>query len=154
MIAISGSKSLHRLVYASRQRIAPCDLDDEIGAIVRASIRNNREVSVTGLLLAHFGHFVQALEGPTEAVLSTYGRISQDPRHEDSKILAAGPAASRLFADWNMCARRMTPADDAILNTLSQRDSFDPYALSAQSALKLLTAVRGIQRNTQLRAMG
>lgn len=151
--SISGTRTLHRLIYCSRQRIAPDDLDHEVGAIIRASIRNNRAVNVTGLLLVHAGHFVQALEGPAEAVMATYRRIIDDPRHEDTKVLAAGPATAREFGDWNMCARGMSAADDVILATLGQREAFAPQSFSGRSALRLLKAVRGIQARTQLREM-
>lgn len=143
--AISGSRSLHRIIYASRVKIPEADLDHEIHAIIRASIRNNRDVAVTGLLLVHDGWFVQALEGPAEAVMNVYRRIGDDPRHEGSRVLAAGPVASREFGDWNMCARRMSDADDAILATLDVRGAFDPRQFTATAALKLLKAVRGIQ---------
>lgn len=153
MSSVSSSRTLHRLIYSSRQRIAPADLEHEVGAIIRASIANNRTVSITGLLLVHHGYFVQALEGPAEAVMTTYHRILADPRHEDSRVLSAGPATTREFADWNMCARGMSPADDVILATLAQREAFAPETFSGRSALRLLKAVRGIQARTQLRAM-
>jgi blue light- and temperature-responsive anti-repressor len=153
MSEISGSRTLHRLIYASRQKIDPFDVDEAVSQIIRASIRNNREVAVTGLLLVHEGCFLQALEGPAEAVLTTYGRICDDPRHTDTKVLGAGPAAARSFGDWNMCARRITPADDAILDTLSLRVAFEPHRLSARAGLRLLQAVRGIQDRTQLQAL-
>jgi len=153
MSTISGSRTLHRLIYASRVTIPPIDLNEEVGEIVRASIRRNREVAICGLLLVHEGCFLQVLEGPAEAVLTTYGRICEDPRHTEAKVLGAGPAEARAFADWNMCARRITPADDAILDTLSQRAAFEPHRLTASSALRLLQAVRGIQARTQLKAM-
>jgi Sensors of blue-light using FAD len=152
--AISGSRSLHRLIYASRQRIAPENLDHEVGEIIRASIRNNRGTSLTGLLLVHDGWFVQALEGPAEAVMTTYRRIVDDPRHSNSKVLSAGPAQTREFADWNMCARQMSAADDAILTALAQREAFRPDGLSVSSALRLLKAVRGIQQRTALTTTG
>ena len=153
MSAISGGRTLHRLLYCSHVRIQAADLDHEVGGIVRASIRNNRDVAVTGLLLVHQGYFVQALEGPADAVMNTYRRIIEDRRHEDCRLLAAGPAATREFADWNMCARGMSAADNAILATLAQRDAFAPESFSGRSALRLLKAVRGIQDRTQLTAM-
>lgn len=151
--AISGSRTLHRLVYASLQRVPAGDLDHEVGEIIRASIRHNREASITGLLLVHAGWFVQALEGPAAAVMNTYRRIGADPRHSGLKVLSAGPATRREFAGWNMCARRMTPADDAILDALALRERFEPPALSGAAALRLLKAVRGIQQRDQLKAM-
>lgn len=153
MSSVSGSRTLHRLIYCSRQRVAPSDLEHEVGEIIRASIRNNRTVNVTGLLLVHQGYFVQALEGPAEAVMSIYRRIVEDRRHEASKVLTAGPASAREFADWNMCARGMSPADDVILQTLAQREAFAPENFSGRSTLRLLKAVRGIQARTQLKAM-
>jgi hypothetical protein len=153
MTAISGSRTLHRLIYTSIQRLDAAELDHEVEDLIRASIRNNREAAITGLLLVHAGRFVQALEGPAEAVMNTYRRILDDRRHRDARVLAAGPAEGREFADWNMCARRISAADDAILATLSQREAFEPEALSARSALRLLKAVRGVQERTQLRAM-
>jgi hypothetical protein len=146
---ISGSRTLHRLVYASRQAIEPVRVNDEVDEIIRASIRNNRDVAITGLLLIHDGWFLQALEGPAEAVMVTYRRILDDPRHKEARVLAAGPATLREFANWNMCARRMSHADDAILVTLSQRD-IDFATLGGDQALKLLKVVRGIQRRTEL----
>ena len=163
MSEISGSRTLHRLVYASRQALDlfasaraldQTDLEGSVDEIIRASIRNNRALDVTGLLLVHEGYFLQVLEGPAEAVQRTYGRICNDPRHTEAKVLQAGPADRRLFANWNMCARRIAPADDAILETLSLRARFEPMSLSGGSALRLLAAVRGIQDRTQLKATG
>jgi hypothetical protein len=151
--AISGSRTLHRLIYASRQRIPAAEVDEAVGQIVQVSIRNNREDAITGLLLVHAGWFLQALEGPAEAVLTTYGRICNDPRHSEAKVLQAGPAEGRQFGDWNMCARRMSPADDALLDALAMRASFEPNLLTPRAALRLLTAVQDIQTRTQLQAL-
>ena len=153
MSTISGSRTLHRLIYASRITIPAIDLHEEVGQLIQVSIARNREVAISGLLLVHQGCFLQVLEGPAEAVLTTYGRISDDPRHSDAKVLGAGPAPDRAFGDWNMCARRITPADDAILDTLSMRAAFQPETLSSALAMRLLQAVRGIQDRTQLAAM-
>jgi hypothetical protein len=153
MREISSQRSLHRLIYCSRQRLAANALDDQVADIIRASIRNNREVGLTGLLLVHQGYFVQALEGAAEAVMTTYRRIVEDQRHDATKVLSAAPATAREFGDWNMCARGMNSADDAILSTLAVREAFAPETFSGRSALRLLKAVRGIQERTQLNAM-
>ena len=151
--AISSSRTLHRLIYASRQSFAAGMIpDEEIDALIAASIRNNRAAALTGLLLVHDGWFLQALEGPAEAVMTTYQRILNDPRHTESRVVSAGPASAREFGDWNMCARRFSAADDAILDTLSQRAAFDPSTLTEPAALRLLKAVRGIQDRAALSA--
>ena len=154
MSMISNSRSLHRLIYCSRHLLRPGDEDEQLGEIIRASVQNNRDASLTGLLLLHGDYFVQALEGPVEAVLTIYGRIGDDRRHEETKVLAAGPDNTREFSNWNMCARRITPADTAILEILERRGPFDPTRLSGRAALSLLTAVRGIQARTHLEATG
>lgn len=147
MQGISGARTLHRLIYASRQTWRPGqDPDQEVNSLVETSVRNNQAASLTGLLLVHGGWFVQVLEGPAESVMTTYRRILDDPRHSEPRVIFAGPAEAREFGDWNMCARRLSKADNAILETLQQRGGFDPSTLSAPSALRLLTAVRGIQQ--------
>ena len=144
---------MQTLVYASRHAIAAGDLEHEVGVIISTSIRNNRSTGLTGLLLFHDGYFLQALEGPAQAVSATYRRILNDPRHHESKILLSEQILVRAFPDWNMCARRITPADDAILDTLARRQSFDPYGFTGEAAMRLLTAVRDIQGRTQLQAL-
>lgn len=146
-------RTLHRLIYASRQNQPPERLDEEVAAIIATSIRNNRSVSVTGLLLVHDGWFLQALEGPYKAVMTTYGRIVGDARHLDPQVIAAGPAEDREFGDWNMCARHVGVADDAILETLGQRGDFRPLEFTPSSALRLLKAVRGIQNRNEADAL-
>ncbi|MDP1616173.1 BLUF domain-containing protein [Phenylobacterium sp.] len=137
---------LQRLIYASRQNLPDgAPLDEVVSDIIRASIRNNREQSITGLLLVHGGWFVQALEGPAAAVQERFERIAGDPRHADPKVLEIEPASGRAFGDWNMCARTLSDADEALLDELEQRQAFSPDRLDARSALRLLKAVRDIQ---------
>ncbi|WP_395673502.1 BLUF domain-containing protein [Phenylobacterium sp.] len=149
-----SSRALHLLIYASRCKVPWGDQGPEVASILDASIRNNGQADVTGLLLVHDGWFVQALEGPMQAVLTTYGRISADPRHGDCRVLRAGPAQGRSFAEWHMCARALTSADGAILDTLAMRGAFEPHRLTGPQALRLLTAVRGVQDSAGRRAAG
>jgi hypothetical protein len=139
-----------RLIYSSQFAsgfpVLPENQEDEIGKIVRASIRNNRDVAITGLLLAHQGWFVQALEGPAKAIDDTYARILTDRRHSHPTVLANSPA-KRAFFNWNMCARRLSRADDAILADLGGSD-FDPSTWTAQRALSALLDVRDCQDAT------
>jgi hypothetical protein len=153
MSDVSRARTLHRLVYASRQNVEAVDLDYQVDAIIRSSIGNNRRDGLTGLLLVHDGWFVQALEGPAETVMTAYGRITRDPRHSDPTVLTAGPADRREFGDWNMCERRAAPSDAAILATLSRKGAFEPAGLKPGAALALLKAVRGVQARTAIRAL-
>lgn len=139
-------RGLQRLIYSSRQTLpADAPLDEVVADIIQTSIRNNRERAITGLLLVHEGWFVQALEGPGAAVRERYERISADPRHADPRVLEIEPAEARAFGDWNMCARTLSDADEALLDELEQRRAFAPDRLDARGALRLLKAVRDLQ---------
>jgi len=145
-------RGLHRLLYFSRFSAsfppAGPEQEEAILNIVRTSMRNNRMVSVTGLLLIHDGVFMQALEGPAAAVAATYDRIALDPRHEAVTLLSEGLVEGREFRDWNMCARRISNADEAILDGLERDGRFDPARLNAETGLALLTRIRDIQADT------
>lgn len=147
-----SDRGLHRLLYFSRfsdtfPGMGP-EQEEAVSGIIRSSMRNNRMVSVTGMLLIHEGWFVQALEGPADAVTATYDRIAGDPRHQDVTTLASGPAERREFREWNMCARRISNADDAILDGLEGDGRFDPGRLNAETGLGLLTTIRDTQAET------
>jgi Sensors of blue-light using FAD len=147
-------RSLYRLFYRSRQTPeAAADLDFVVGKIIGTAIRRNRDVGLTGLLLTVQGHFIQALEGNIDVVRTTYARISMDPRHHDLHIISQAPAERRLFGEWNMCASSLAPSDKAILSVLDGKGGFNPQALTAVSAQRLLTTVADIQRRTALSAL-
>jgi hypothetical protein len=146
--------TLHRLFYRSRHTPeAAADLDFVVGQIIGTAIRRNRAVGLTGLLLAVRGHFIQALEGNIDEVRTTYARISMDPRHHDLHIISQGAAERRLFGEWNMCASSLAPSDKAILSVLDAKGDFNPQALTAASAQRLLITVADIQRRTALSAL-
>ena len=89
-----------RLLYISTARtpLAPGALD----GILQASRRNNKAVDVTGLLIVGGRRFLQALEGPADAVIATFDRIRADPRHFAVVILAQSDIETRQFGDWAM----------------------------------------------------
>lgn len=148
------SRTLHRLIYRSRQTPAvAADLDFEVRRIISAAIGRNRTVGLTGLLLVVQGHFIQALEGNVDEVRTTYARISLDTRHCDLHIISQGPAEKRMFAEWNMCARTLAPSDKAILDLLDGNDVINVQSLTTDSTLRLLTTVASIQRRTALTAL-
>jgi hypothetical protein len=143
---VSSARSLHRLIYFSRvHRAAAVRIEAEVDGIVAASVRNNSKVGLTGLLLLHDGYFIQALEGAAEQVMTTYGRILNDPRHMDGNVIASGPVPQRAFGAWAMCARRISRTDQAVLDTLATKGSFDPSQFTPAAALRLLEAVAGVK---------
>lgn len=91
---------MQRLIYISTSRavISP----GELNGILAVSRRNNARVGVTGLLVAGGRRFLQALEGPGDAVEATFRRIGADPRHFAVVTLRRDEVTSRTFPDWTM----------------------------------------------------
>lgn len=86
---------------------------DELLAILEASVRHNSRQNVTGMLLYANGSFMQVLEGDDAAVAETMSRIRADTRHHNIYELCASPVDSREFGTWSMGFRALTPADAA-----------------------------------------
>jgi len=88
------------LIYVSSatRLLSTADLDD----ILAASRRNNTQLGVTGMLLYKDGNFMQALEGPEEAVLKLQRKIARDPRHKGLLVLRQVEVKERAFKEWAM----------------------------------------------------
>ena len=146
---------LHRLIYASRwSNGLGDDVEAALHRIVAASIPRNRLLDLTGLLLAHDGWFLQALEGPEAAVRQVMEPIRSDPRHRDMCVVSSGPAASRLFKDWNMAGAWLGRGADALLIELGQIARFDGRRLDAVGALGLLIHAGEAARRRELEGLG
>lgn len=70
--------------------------------IQAAASRNNAKADVTGVLLYGGGKFLQALEGPEEAINALFARVSADPRHTDIEVRYRGTCSQRAFLSWSM----------------------------------------------------
>jgi hypothetical protein len=133
---------LQRLIYASHlARGTEPELALMLQDVLVASLRNNLNHRVTGLLLAHDGWFLQALEGPPEGVRAIYERIVQDDRHTAPVLLDQAPIESRAFSRWIMCARVLAGRDTAIFGRLGLERGFDPVIQPTRPALPLLLAI-------------
>ena len=91
---------MRRIIYASR---ALRDFEDQelVDLLLRARAAN-QEHGVTGMLVYAARSFLQALEGDDQGVEVVWDRIRLDDRHTDLRVLADGPAPTRLFSDWSM----------------------------------------------------
>ena len=45
---------------------------------------------------------MQVIEGPEEAILRLYEKISRDPRHDGLLVLSQEAISERQFSDWSM----------------------------------------------------
>lgn len=102
---------MQRLIYISTSRgviTAP-----ELTGILAVSRRNNARVGVTGLLVAGRRRFLQALEGPADAVETTFRRIGADPRHFAVVTLRRDQVRTRTFPDWTMGFQQASAVGEA-----------------------------------------
>jgi len=96
------SATLRQVVYIS---YVSGDIDPvDFRRILDKSRLNNRQASVTGLLLCDGRQFLQALEGPLTDVEVVFERIRTDPRHNGIAILSSRDVAHREFGNWTMAA--------------------------------------------------
>lgn len=97
-----------QLVYISSPDTAQGPVDAP--TILRTSRRNNRRDGITGLLFTDGTRFLQAIEGPTDAVNAAFARIKADPRHRAVVVLSERDIEAREFGDWEMAER--VPGDE------------------------------------------
>ena len=105
------------LVYVSSAKALLTE--QELLELLRHSRQNNAELGVTGLLLHIGGNFMQALEGPDEAVEALYDRIGADPRHHQVRTILRVPCTQRLFPDWSMDFQEVATLPPEMQNQVS-----------------------------------
>lgn len=141
--------ALHILLYASRA--TPKSLrrmEATTKEILAVSMRQNAARSITGLLIAHRGWWVQALEGSDAAVHERFGVIARDGRHRDVHVLAEGPTLARVFGAWSMCSKVLSETDVAVLEVLDLKPGLDPTEIPVRTVFNLLTTVAEVHRQT------
>ena len=105
-----------------------------VAEILGVSERHTRRDRLTGVLLAHDGWFLQALEGTRTDIERLLTRLRNDPRHTDIRMLGFDPIDVRSFSEWSMGQILVTPR----IAPLVSRQPID--ALTAGSAFALLVA--------------
>ncbi len=109
----------------------------------------NEQNGVTGLLMFGHGHFLQVLEGSTDAVNETYQRIAKDPRHRRLRLLSYREVGARDFAAWHMQHVDASSIGAVHLQRHGLVEHFEPSRLRASQALGLLRfAARSIEIKT------
>jgi len=129
---------LVRLLYASRalEVIDPALLE----SVLAASVRNNAEHGITGILCAYQNGriFVQALEGARDEVNRLYDIIVRDPRHVDVTLLHYEEIIERSFSSWRMGRVDLNRVNIGTIMRYSAHNTLDPFSLSGETALALL----------------
>lgn len=97
MSTVSLIKSL---IYVSR---AAPDLEtDDLDRIHHSAINLNALDGITGLLVYNGSHFLQIVEGASDAIDDLLQRLRRDPRHSDIEVVDESMAESVSFPDWSM----------------------------------------------------
>lgn len=91
---------LRRLIYVS-EAVTPVT-STLVDAIVDHAVERNAHDGISDALLCSSSHFMQWLEGSSDAVESVWTRIRDDERHRISRVLADGAVPARRFGDWAM----------------------------------------------------
>ena len=149
-LAAGGSApSIYQILYYSRASTGTlARLSEAMDDILTVSGRLNSAANITGALLGCEGWFLQALEGPQEAVEAAFDRISIDVRHTDITVIRNGNEDHRLFGAWSMVGGLSSPTDRAMIEVLGI-GLFDPPSFTNAEALGVLRATSGVQAASQ-----
>lgn len=112
---------------------------DELAKIHKVAQKNNKELDVTGALVFGSGYFLQCLEGSRKVVNELYAKIVQDPRHKNILILSFNELSERQFHNWSMKFVMLTEGQQEVVRRYSVKSDFNPYEMTAKSALKILS---------------
>ena len=95
---------LLRIAYCSRSSVtgSRAEVEMQIRMILATARTNNRKASISGAMTFNENFFAQVLEGSSSDLDPLFGRIYNDPRHRDVKILAETEPMHRLFPHWSM----------------------------------------------------
>ncbi|MBK1719379.1 BLUF domain-containing protein [Thiocystis violacea] len=90
-----------RLIYRSTctDKLMP---NEDLRRLIEQSAESNRQHGITGMLVLSGDQFLQALEGPSEAVNALYARLIRDERHHDLRLISYEPIQESYFEDWGM----------------------------------------------------
>lgn len=130
---------LVRLIYASRLN-DNVDTSD-LAKIYEKAVKNNTGRNITGILVFGNDRFLQYLEGGREQVNAVYSKISRDPRHKDNLIIDYAEISERVFDQWAMKNVLITKANIHSMLKYTTKGEFDPFEMSAQSALAYLISL-------------
>lgn len=100
-----------RLIYISEVDGETFSSDMLEDILIKAH-KKNPDLGITGMLVCTFGHFLQAIEGPKDAVDNLYKTIAEDRRHRNLELLKNETINDRLFGEWAMGFRKLDEETD------------------------------------------
>jgi Sensors of blue-light using FAD len=121
-----GSGEVFRLIYRSRNRIAPDHRKAEFGGLFSVARTKNKRLGITGALLISGDWFAQTLEGGEDAVRALFAIIERDGRHESISVLEDQTVPGRVFARWAMA--RVSADGEPDIPLIANTDGIVPAA--------------------------
>ena len=127
--------NLVELIYTSRMT-KPLSMTDIVELLDKARTHNTRN-GLTGMLTFGSDRFLQALEGPPEAVNALYEKILRDPRHDHVRLLGYQAIPHRRFSTWSM-GFFAYGLDGSLARAGLPTDRFEPESMTLDQAIALL----------------
>lgn len=97
---MSEALPIKSLIYVSRA--APGLDADDLDKIHHSAVNLNALDGITGLLVYNGSHFLQIVEGASDAIDDLLERLRRDPRHSDIQVVDETMVDAISFPDWSM----------------------------------------------------
>lgn len=133
--------SLLQIIYYSENSLSVRKRRSDLEHILASAIKNNTAAGITGALIFDDMWFVQVIEGPTDAVKSTFERVSHDNRHDNVKLLQKKQVAERHFPDWPMGLALRTPGTEALFERHWLKEGMKPTVLAPAVIFEMMDAL-------------
>lgn len=135
-VPLGNRMQLVRLIYASE---ATRDITLSTVKSIAESARSANEGNfITGVLTFSHRYFLQAIEGPRDAVNALYVRLGKDERHAHLTLLSYDEIDERCFGDWSMGFLGRLGDSESLVLRFSASDQFAPLTFNGSKALGLL----------------
>lgn len=133
----SDAHILMSMTYVSRAN--PDVSAKDFNEILQQAQANNAANGITGMLTFNKDYFLQTVEGPRAQINRLLYVLIADQRHHDLQVIETRELKHRKWAKWSMNYASPTESNAAIYLKYSTTVDFNPYLLSAESALDLMT---------------
>ena len=108
--------------------------EDELKSLLKTSVKNNKKLGITGLMLYSEKKFIQILEGEKEVVSGLFEKIKKDSRHDHVTLLIEGTIQQRNYPDWSMAFKSYSGSElMKVLGFEDIEEYFETHPLTDES---------------------
>ena len=87
---------------------------EDVVPLLQKCNQQNFDIEISGLLIFHNNRFMQLLEGSKARIEFIMGKISNDPRHSNLKVLHETECTQRSMGAWAMAFTMDTNKSEAL----------------------------------------